>query len=527
MLDSSIVLLPPVIVFLCAILTRNVIISLALGIVSASFIATNYQVMGTITLAGTRILSEAIDLDHLYTFLFLLLLGIIIQLLTHVGGIAAYTRIIRQYLTDARSVETTSLLLSCTFFIDDYLNSLTVGSIMRPLTDRFIIPRAKLAFLLNAMSPALCVLIPATSWVAMILMQLQISGVSNTPNSLIFIDPFSVYIQMIPFLFYPMLIIFSAWLIVRLRLSFGVMNSYEKIAHATANLFGGKKPLTTFGATSPDEENGSLSDFIIPISTFMISILISLLYTGNFCGFGGDRSFFLALQNADIFVSLFIGTVMTLGISIAMFSVQGKLSANHLSSLTLSGINLTKNSLLLLLLAWTFTSLLKNDLQTGQYLAHLLIGTIPVFLLPLMFFITSTIVSASTGSAWGTIAIMVPLGVPLLVEFTHLITPGLLSHIAIFLPAVGGIISGSVAGGHFSPIADSMVLGTTSAQCYHLDAVQAQLTYSLPALVGALAAFLIAGLLMPISMWLASIASLITGLILTTIILLTFNHLKK
>lgn len=526
MINSSIVLLPPLIVFIGALYTRNVIISLALGILCAAYIATGYDITNTLSLTSQKIFYAALDPDHLYTFIFLLLLGIVIQLLTHVGGIAAYTRAIRSYLKNARDVQMASLILSCTFFIDDYLNSLTVGSIMRPLTDHFYIPRAKLAFLLNSMSSSLCVLVPATSWVAMILMQLQISGVSNTPNSLILTDPFNAYLHMIPFMFYPFLSIFSAWFIVPLNISFGIMHSYEKIAHSTKNLFGGKPPLALHEVHPSQTHTGSLSDFMIPISTFMISIAASLLYTGNFYVFGGDRSFFLALQHSDIFISLFLGTLFTLIVCIIMFRIKHKLSVQQLGELSLSGINLMKNSLFLLLLAWTFTSLLKDDLHTGEYLAHILIGTIPLFLLPFMFFVTSTIVSASTGSAWGTIAIMIPLGIPMIIEFTHTITPGLIDTIPIFFPAIGAIISGAVAGGHLSPIADSMVLASTSAGAYHLDTAAAQITYALPSLAGALAAFFIAGLLLPLTGPLASSISLVSGLIITGIILLLCNQKK-
>jgi tetracycline resistance efflux pump len=505
--SSWIVLVPPLLVLLVAIIKRNVLLSLLTGIISAALIAKDFSVPQASLLLLCR-LSEQAEIktvfcshaspDHLFTFAFLIILGIIISLITHTGGIAAYSTILEKKLKDKKTVETTSLLLSLCFFIDDYLNSLTVGSIMRPLTDRFRIPRAKLAFLLDATSAPLCVIIPASSWIALILSQLETSGVSEkaTPSVTIYGDPFNAYIHSISYMFYPFFIIISAWFIVRQRISFGPMHSQEQEAEKTGNLFGGKQPLipkVTYG-TSGTHQEGSIIDFIIPIGTFIVSIILCLLYSGGWSMLGGNKTALQAFTQANIFYALFISSSITLIISILLFTIQNKLSFSSLKSLSISGIQLMQNSLLVLLLAWTFGSLLKNDLATGHYLANLLLGRLPAYSLPGVVFITSGLIAAITGSAWGTINIMVPLTIPLIITFMCQQQPILLAQAYLLYPALGGLISGAIAGSHVTSISDATVIASTSAGCYHFDHVITQISYVIPAILGSSLALLISGL---------------------------------
>ena len=196
MQNSFLVLLPPLLVLLLAILTKEVTISLIAGIISASFLAADFSLYNTALILGKTMFSTLHDTQNIYTFGFLIMLGTLTILMNNMGGITAYTKSIEKYITTKKSAQVTSLLFSHFFFIDDYLNSLTVGNIMRPITDKFHIPRAKLAYLLDAMSGALCLLIPASSWLTVILTQLEKSGVSVLAhdNPKIMADPFTLYI---------------------------------------------------------------------------------------------------------------------------------------------------------------------------------------------------------------------------------------------------------------------------------------------------------------------------------------------
>lgn len=492
---SWLAVLPPVVVIIATIITRNVLISLAGGVLTAAAIATNFNPQAACYLAIQRIIEEThinglftgTSLDHVYTFSFLLLLGVLIQLMNHSGGIRAYTHFLLKFIKTPRAAQQTSLMLSSTLFIDDYVNNLTVGAIMRPVTDHFKIARVTLAFLLDSMSGPLCMLIPASSWVAFILAQMQASGISPQGNSgsIINDDPLFVYLACIPFLFYPIMIVLVAWLTVSYNISYGAMGDFEKIAQQTGNLYGGKDPINPTQVT--EQFNGTLLDFILPITTFIGSFIIAVLYSGKSSILGGTSSFIKTLQLADPFWSLFIASVIAVSLTIALFIYHNPHHKHYIGRAFYSGFMFMKNSLLVLLLAWTLSTLLKSDLQTGAYLASLLPNDLPVSYLPAIIFILCTIIAASTGSVWGTIALMLPIVIPLYFNIAAA-SPTFFNNL---YPLLGALFSGSAAGSHFSPISDSMIMSSFSAGCYHLDHVRTQMSYAANALIGSCAGFLV------------------------------------
>lgn len=535
MFDSWIVTLPPILVLAVAIATHSVLYSLLSGIIAACLIITHGAPLKALMLVIKSIFKETqlMNLvhqtgpyDHIYTFGFLMVLGIIIQLMNHTGGITAYTQAISRFLKDKRSAETTSLLVSLSFFLDDYLNNLTTGAIMRPIADKFSIARAKLAYLLDSMSGPLCLLVPASSWVAFILMQLQVSGLSADAdnNPLIHADPLAIYIKSIPYLLYPLLIVFTAWLVVRARISFGLMYEYEKTAQETGNLFGGKPPLTVGRAATASVSStpGRLSYFIIPIATFLLFIPISALWSAGWSPFSGTLTWFKAMQNADIILqALFVASVVSFCVSSLYLFIRKSLTPASLAYICYQGYKLMVNSLIVLLCAWTLSALLKNDLKTGAYLANLVISSVPFCILPLAFFATSTMVTASTGSSWGTLTIMLPIGIPMLAALAGQGTPLSAEQIPLLLPILGAIFSGTTAGSHISPITDTTVMSSSSAGCYHLDHVGTQMAYSLPAIISSIVGYILFALL-PETTW-ALLLVLAVCFGLTTGILLALN----
>lgn len=534
-MQNWIVLIPPIIVLLIAILKRNVILSLAVGILTAALIATRGSIIQTILLSLGRLYEEtnfqrfydpSAPSDHLYIFGFIILLGIIISIITHTGGIEAYSKKIASKFKDKKNVETTSLIFSLALFLDDYLNSFTVGCLMRPLTDKFKIPRIKLAFLLNSMSAPLCVIIPATSWLAFILSQLENSGIREKIISSTYIigDSFSVYLRSIIFMFYPILVIVSSWLIVRKTISFGYMKTQEDIASKTGNVFGNKETATKEMSSSENSKTNSIASFIIPLSLFFITLIFSLLFTGGWSLLKPSEKILYAFLHSDPFISLFVASLISASVSIILFLIMKKINLNQTKNIVIDGFDLMKNSLLLLLLAWTFGSLLEKDLKTGSYLAKLLLSALPTFALPLTIFFTAIFICASTGSAWGTIAILVPLVIPSVIAFSNLEPPAILANIPLIYPVIGALISGSIAGGHISPISDSTIVASTSAGANHLDHVRSQIPYVIPAILGTCFAFLIAGKFISYGYLKIGIISLIIGLIITVSILLIKNY---
>jgi tetracycline resistance efflux pump len=536
-MQTWIVLIPPILTLLMAFITKKVRLSLILGIFSSAFIAKNYSLLESLKLGIYQIWSTSQianlftwsgSFDTLYLFTFLIALGCIVALMNITGGACAYGKIIKKKLYDARTTETASLLLSMTLFIDDYLNSLTVGCVMRPLTDTFKIPRAKLAFLIDAMAAPLVILMPVSSWVAVITGQLNQAGVSDDlmDKPLIIADPFYTYAQMIPFIFYSFIIIASCWFIVRKKISFGLMAQHEEIARKTGNLFGGKE--AAVGQMCPIEtDEGCLIDFFFPIISLVITVIGGLLYSGKSWIFGGPYTIIQALQESDIFPVLFWSGLATLGASIIMAWARNKLKFRQIYSVFSEGIKLMGPSIIILLLAWSFSALLTKELNTGQYLAHLLIGTLQGAWLPCMFFITSTIISITIGSSWGTVAIMIPLIIPMLISFFGVATPTILSNLPLFLPSLGAILSGAVAGDHLSPISDTTIMSSTSSGAHHLDHVQTQWGYAVPALIGTGIAFIIAGFTAHWNTWASIGLSITMGIGSCFIMLLILNNKNR
>lgn len=498
------VLLPPLLIFALALATRNVLISLAVGILAAAFIATDLSPLGGLYLAAKRLLEQTGipdvihqtgSYDKLYMFGFLIFLGIFIECMTHTGGLRIYTNRLLKRLKSPRQAQLTSLMLSFLFFVDDYLNALMVGSIMRPITDHFKVPRAKLAYLLNAVSAPLAVLVPASSWVGMILTQLEASGIHRAalPHSLMIIHPFRLYIGVIPFLFYPMLSIFTAWYITWNTISFGLMSRYEEQAKRDGNLFGGKAPLNA-RSTIDDTTGGSPLDIILPLLVFTILCSTLILYTGRWIALGGTNTLADAFMSGNSVFALCVGAAGALFVSALRIALNEKGAAQKLLKLSVQGFGLMKASLLILFLAWTLSTLLKDDLHTGLYISQLLSKSVGIALIPLVVFLATAVTTATTGSSWGAIMILTPLALPLIIT---ILGGAPLASVYVYgvAPVVGALISGAIAGSHLSPITDAMVIASTSSQAYHLDHVQTQASYSLIPLLGAIVAFLCAGLL--------------------------------
>lgn len=499
-------LMPVVVTIVDALITRRVVQALCAGIIVAALIATNGDpIQATVSIIG-RILDEGLSLDHIYTLLFLLVLGGLIELLTHSGGLRAYTAAMSRWITSRRRAESASLLLSSLLFIDDYLNSLMVGAIMRPITDRFRIPRVKLAYLINSMSASLCVVIPASSWVAMSLAQLQNSGVSlvRGASTVLLDDPYGLYCLAIPCMFYPLFSMLSAAIIAGAGISYGPMASAEKRRRKEKD-----EDITTFA----DSSEGEFKDLALPLAVFMVTLLSVMLFTGDAMLLGGERTIMGAFQQGNPFLALFCASIVSFITAAAHLIYTQRSTYQEVLTHLHAGAMLMKNSCIILILAWTFGSYLRHDLQTGEVLAHIVLSHAGALMVPLFVFIAATTMTAATGSAWGTIAILVPLVVPLVVGITGFEAPLYLEQVPLLIYALGAIFSGAVAGGHISPLTDASVMAATSARAQHIEHIATQLPYVVPSLCGAAVAYLVAGTLVMQNVQRVTLISLAVGML--------------
>ena len=536
MLLSYTSIIPPLLVLSLGIMTHRVFFSLLSGVLSAALIAKGGNLLTTSKLLGWRLFessglhnigsfSAILGNDELLLFIFLGNLGIIVTLLEYSGGATAYAAALTERLKTKRQVEQTSLLLSLCFFIDDYFSSLTVGTIMRPLTDKFRIPRVKLAFLVDSMSAPLAIMVPISSWVAVIISQLMKVGISPTATATttIIADPFFVYLSSVPFILYSLIMIISAFFIVRSRISFGAMRQHEIIAEKDGNMHGGKEAPRKMSCKMVEARDGGLFDFFAPLSIFLGSVACGLLYTGNHWWFGGPNSFVMALRMANSSLALAIGSIIAVSSTCSLLLAR-RTSWNTIGALLQNGIALMSPAIIILWLSWTLGSLMRLDLLTGEYLAQTLLGSVPMALFPLMFFLASGVISFAMGSSWGAVAIMIPIAVPMTIGCAGLIVPVAIAQLPIILPVLGAILSGAVLGDHISPISDTTIMSSTSSCANHIDHVYTQFLYVLPIFSATCCAFLVAGITCSWGASLSALSSLTVGGALSVLLLWLAHH---
>lgn len=496
MLNSWLVLAPPLFILLGVFITKRLNLSLLLGLMSAALLAGQGSIMSSFRILMTRFWSQITDFDNLYLYSFLIILGVILCVLEHSGAAMAFAHKLTAHLRSGKATQTATLWLSSALFIDDYLSCLTAGYVMRPLTDKFNIPRVKLAYLIHSLSGPMVILAPLSSWIALITSQLENSGVSSMMcvKTKILTDPFYLYLQSIPYIFYSLFLIASVWFIVRRSISYGPMHSQELIAHKTGNLFGGKEPLSN--KAIPLEEGGSAWDLAIPLLVLIFTFLAGILCMGGYYLFGGEYTLLQALQrNNQTSAILLISSIITLAVAWTLCALKGKCSSKNAYSLLRAGFDIMKSSIIMIFLASTMGLMLREDLQTGAYLAQILYGILSITLLPFLFYLVSIITALITGSAWGTIALMLPIAVQMTTSLLAVSLPTTIEQALILLPVLGAIFSGAVCGNHISPIAETTIMSSSSAGCYPLDHAHTQFWYALPAIIAAGLSFLVIGFL--------------------------------
>ncbi len=532
MQQSWLVLLPPVLVLIFAFISRNLNLSLLVGLGFASLIAMDGNPLTATLHALKRLLLYMADADSIFLYIFLIIISMLVVLLDRTGGARAFAQLLTKKLRNARATQTSAILMSTSLFIDDYLSTLTVGHVMRPLTDQFKIPRVKLAFIIHTLAGPLVVLSPVSTWVGVLTSQLDQAGVSSDAaraTTKIITDPFSAFVQSIPFIFYSLIMIACLWFIVLRRISFGPMHRQEEIADSTGNLFGGKDSIkAVVESKAPEGAGGTMLDLILPLATLIISIICGMLYTGGYYCFGGDCSFVQALQHtSNTSLVLVVAGILAMTVGFARGMFDGHIKLSMFPSMLYDSVLLIYGAIIMLTLVSTLGIILKTDLLTGEYLATTLQGSFSISLLPCIFFIVAAITSIMIGSSWGTIALLVPIAVPMLTAFSQQQLPIESYQLPLLFPLLGAIFGGAVCGDHISPMSQTTIMAATSSGCYPLDHVQTQLPYALPTIFASIIAFLIAGYLTPYGLGLASVCSLSVGIVVALGALTLLNALQR
>ncbi|KVX03637.1 Na+/H+ antiporter NhaC family protein [Shewanella frigidimarina] len=483
--DSALSVLPPLVAITLAILTRKVLLSLGVGIVFGALLLTDFSLVSS----GEYILNTASQLVwkdaalnswNVYILGFLIVLGMITALITVSGSARAFADWAKLRIRNKRDAKLMTMFLGCVVFIDDYFNSLVVGSISRPITDRYHISRAKLAYILDSTAAPVCVISPVSSWGAYII---ALIGGILTAHGFTDSGHLSVFIQMIPMNFYAIFSLLLLLCVATFSLDVGPMRQHELNA-LRGNLFDESKGQPPGAVTDlPEADTGKVIGLFLPIAVLVFATVYFMVSSGADVLATKDLPFNVlgAFENTDVSSSLFFGSVIGL-IATLILAIQQKVDL----SMLLKGMSVGARSMLpaiyILLFAWTISSVI-GQLETGKYMASLATDNIPFALLPAVLFLLAGITAFSTGTSWGTFGIMLPIAADMAMG----------SDSTMMLPMLAAVLSGAVFGDHCSPISDTTILSSTGASCHHIDHVITQLPYALIAALISLVGYTVLG----------------------------------
>ncbi|KUE81605.1 Na+/H+ antiporter NhaC family protein [Aeromonas schubertii] len=484
---SALSLAPPLIAVILAIWTRKVLLSLGMGILAGSILVSGFSPLGTAEYIGDVAkgifwADGAVNSWNVNILLFLLLLGGIISLMTVSGATRAFADWAATRIKSRRGAKILTGCLVFLFFIDDYFHSLSVGSVCRPVTDRFQISRAKLAYLLDSTAAPVCVLMPISSWGAYII---AIIGGILAAHGLTDQTPISAFIQMIPMNLYAVFTLAMVLVVIFYQLDIGAMRQHEEWA-AEGKLWDESKgaPAGASGELSSSDK-GRVLDLVLPILTLTLSTVYFMVASGAAALAEKGTPFTLlgAFENTDVGASLVNGGLCGLAVAI-LLSLRLGLGLKNWMLAAKHGVMAMLPAIYILIFAWGIGAVIR-EVETGKYLASLAQSGLPIALLPAVLFVLSGAMAFSTGTSWGTFGIMLPLAGDMAAA----------SDITMLLPMLSAVLAGAVFGDHCSPISDTTILSSTGAGCHHIDHVVTQLPYALTIAFGAVLGYLALGLM--------------------------------
>jgi len=475
--DSILSIIPPLIAIVMVLLTKRVLLSLGVGILFAAFFVANYHIGETFTLiiqAFVRVFVEdgALNTWNVYIILFLFLLGMITSFVSMMGGTRAFGDWMILRVKTRVGAQLMTIVLGFALFIDDYFNSLTVGQVARPITDKHRISRAKLAYLVDSTAAPICVIAPLSSWGAYIL---GLIGTVFMTHNIVDYSALSAFITMIPMNFYVWSAIGLVFILAIRQADFGAMKKHELHALQTGNVtFQQQK--TEAQQEKKSSAIGKISDLLVPIIMLFIGTITLIFATGYMALTPGERSVINILGEADVSLSLFLGGLLTVLITFFM-SIRhvkaSQLEKRDFFNGIYNGIKAMLSAVIILIFAWTITDLI-DQLGTGTYLANIVKqSSIPFAILPVIIFIMAGIIAFSTGTSWGAFALLLPIAGQIAAS----------TNIDLILPMLAAVLAGAVFGDHCSPISDTTILSSTGSSCNHIDHVMTQLPYAIVAAV--------------------------------------------
>lgn len=472
-------LFPPVIAIGLALITKEVYSSLFVGILSGGII---YAAASGTGFEGTF---KAVVQDGLITNLsnaynvgilvFLVVLGIIVVLMNKAGGSRAYGEWAAAHIKGRRGAALSTFFLGVLIFVDDYFNCLTVGSVMRPITDKHNISRSKLAYLIDSTAAPICIIAPISSWAA------AVSGTVEGVNGI------SLFINTIPYNLYAFLTILMVIFISVSDTDYGPMKIHEDNAK-NGDIFTTKNNTYAQDA-QPVTERGRVIDLILPVAVLIVFCVVGMIYTG---GFFSGTDFVTAFANCDAAYGLSLGSISALIVIIAYYMLRRVLKFNECMDSIAAGFKQMVPAILILTFAWTLKTM-TNHLEAGAFVSGVVqSATALSVLLPVILFVVAIGLAFATGTSWGTFGILIPIVTSVFdAELANVSQTGEIPSMVII--CISACLAGAVCGDHCSPISDTTIMASTGAQCDHVNHVSTQLPYALTVAAVCVVGYLLSG----------------------------------
>ncbi len=465
-------LLPPLIAIILALITKEVYSSLIVGIIVGGVIYAggNFETIMNHVVQDGFIASVA-DSWNVGILIFLVILGTIVALMNKAGGSAAFGRWAVKHIKSRAGAQVATICLGVLIFIDDYFNCLTVGSVMRPVTDSHKVSRAKLAYLIDATAAPVCIIAPISSWAAAVAGFASSAGAKNG---------IELFLRAIPYNFYALFTILMMFVLVIAKFDYGPMKLHEKNATENDDIFtsGTKQAIEEMQVN----EKGKVIDLIIPVVFLIISCVIGMIYTG---GFFSGANFIEAFSDSDASVGLALGGAAALVFSVIYFVIRRTIKFRDIMESLPDGFKAMVPAILILVCAWTLKAM-TDSLGAKIFISQLVEGTAGGFqmFLPAIIFAIAVGLSFATGTSWGTFGILIPIVLSVFDASNPL---------AII--SISACMAGAVCGDHCSPISDTTIMSSAGAQCDHINHVSTQLPYAMTVAGVSFVTYILAGIL--------------------------------
>ncbi|MBQ0018435.1 MAG: Na+/H+ antiporter NhaC family protein [Clostridiales bacterium] len=463
--------LPPLVAIALALITKEVYSSLFVGIITGAVLYAGASFSGILEHALLDgVVASLSDSWNVGILVFLVVLGMMVALMNKSGGSRAFGNWASSRVKSRVAAQLTSVVLGVLIFVDDYFNCLTVGSVMKPVTDRFNVSRAKLAYIIDATAAPVCIIAPISSWAA------AVTGFVEGQNG------FTIFIKAIPYNFYALFTLFFMVSLVTMKFDFATMAKYERNAVENGDLFTDKaaQAEAQVEAEAEGKENGSVWDLVFPVLVLIISCVIGMVYSGGF--FSGEK-FVTAFANSDASVGLALGSVVAVIVAVIYYIARRILTFSECMDCIPEGFRQMVSPILVLTFAWSLKNM-TDSLGLADFVSGLVENMPNAFmgLIPAVLFAVACVLAFASGTSWGTFGILIPIGLAITDAQPELM-----------IPVISACMAGAVYGDHVSPISDTTIMAPAGASCNHVSHVSTQLPYATTVAVIAFICYIIAG----------------------------------